>query len=805
MRKICARVLCAVPLLLFLAPPVSAQTNSGDRIRRPIDSSEAVRLRGTEHPAAGSRFDQGRTTGRQVLSGVSLAFRLSPAQHAGLNRLLQEQQDPSSPNYHKWLTPEEYADRFGMTPNDLAKVTAWLQSQGLKVDGVSRSRTAIFFSGTVSQVERAFQTEIHNYLVHGVAHYANATDVALPAAFASEVLGVRNLNDFHPKPRVQPVPKFTSSISGNHFLIPGDFATIYHLGPLYTQGLDGSGQTIAVVGQTVIGLSDIRAFRAASSLPQNDPTFLLVPNTGTASTCSGDVNEADLDVEWSGAVAKGAGIVYLYAGVGPGGTCTKRTSDVFDALQYAINNKIAPVISVSYGLCEASVGATTARIYRQWFQQANAQGQTVTSASGDDGAADCDFNDTSAIHGLAVDIPAAIPEVTGIGGTEFTGDAQVTVNNGCAPADTYWSGSCSPTSGASALSYIPETVWNDPPTTSGFSAGGGGASTIFSKASWQTGPGVPNDGKRDVPDISLNASPAHDPYIFCTAGSCVNGFRDGSNSLRAVGGTSAGAPAFAAILAIINQATQSAGQGNANSILYSLAVSTPSAFHDTTTGNNMVPCTKGSTGCPNGGSIGFSAAANYDQASGLGSLDVFNLVTAWPGFVSTPGFSLVARPAALTIATIGQSGSSTITVGQVNGFSGTVNLSCAPPSGTASKISCSISPSAVVIDTANTSQVATLTINALAASAALQHRRFDLALFTIVSGLFLVGVPRERSLKKPLCILVLCVLGFVVGCGGGSSSSSVSQNQNTSATYVVTINATSGSVTHSFGVNVTVQ
>jgi hypothetical protein len=324
------------------------------------------------------------------------------------------------------------------------------------------------------------------------------------------------------------------------------------------------------------------------------------------------------------------------------------------------------------------------------------------------------------------------------------------------------------------LSYIPETVWNDPPTTS-FSAGGGGASTFFTKAQapWQAGPGVPNDSKRDVPDVSLNASPVHDPYLLCTGGSCVNGFRNATNSLAAVGGTS--------------------------------AVSTPSAFHDTTTGNNNVPCTKGSTGCPTSGNIGFSATANYDQASGLGSLDVFNLVTAWPGFVSTPGFSLGVNPAALTIAAAGQSGSSTVTVGQVNGFSGTVNLSCAIPSTATSKISCSISPSSVVINSTNTSQSATLGINALAASAALQHRRLELlALFTVVPGILLLGVPRRRG-RMLLGFLAAGLLAFTLGCGGGSSSSSVNQNQNTSATYAVTVNASSGSVTHSLTVNVTVK
>src|SRR5437667_588577 len=225
----------------------------------------------------------------------------------------------------------------------------------------------------------------------------------------------------------------------------------------------------------------------------------------------------------------------------------------------------------------------------QWAQAANAPGHTISGPAGDDGAADCDFRVTSSTHGLAVDVPASIPEVTGVGGTEFTGDPSAVVTSGCAAPTTFWAGStapCSPSdTSPTALSYIPETTWNDP-VTKQFLAGGGGASNIFGKPSWQTGSGVPSDGKRDVPDIALNASPVHDPYLYCTQGSCINGFRDASNKLSPVGGTSAGAPTFAGILALINQKTASSGLGNVNPMLYTLAASSPSAFHDITSGSN---------------------------------------------------------------------------------------------------------------------------------------------------------------------------------------------------------------------------
>lgn len=805
-----ARLAFAAVLLLTCSIPASNETASRDRIRRPIDSSERTAVQGTAPPWARIALDRGRTSRARMLSSASLVFRLTPAQQADLESLLQQQQEPSSSNYHRWITPEQYGQRFGIADADLAKIVSWLQSQNLVFTGISASRMEVFFSGSVANVETAFQTEIDDYSTPRGEFFANRVPVSLPAAFASEVVGVRGLNNFTPRARVHPSPRFTSSVSGTHLLMPGDFATIYNLDPLYSQGFDGSGEKIAVVGQTSISLSDIRAFRSASGLSQKDPVIQLVPSTGASTKCADDLTEANLDVEWSGGIAKNASIVYVYAGIGTGTTCKGRTKNVFDALFYAINHspRIAPVISISYGNCEKNIGASTAKIFRQWIQQANAQGQTVVAASGDDGAADCDFQVSLATHGLAVDIPASIPEVTGIGGSEFTGDDKAVVPSGssCAPDTDFWSGSCSLTSGPSAKSYIPETTWNDPVTTKGFSAGGGGASAsasgFFSKPSWQTGPGVPSDGSRDVPDISLNASPAHDPYLICSQGSCVNGFRDSSNSLTAVGGTSAGAPSFAGILAIINQATQSSGQGNANSRLYALAVSNPSAFHDIQGGDNKVPCKAGSTDCPASGSIGFPAGPNYDRATGLGSLDAFNLVTAWPGFSSSPGFTLSASPSAFTVAA-GQSGNTAVSVTGSSGFVGSVSLSCAAPSNASTKISCSVAPAAVNLDTTSTSQAATLTVNALAASAALDRGNFQLLAAVIFPGMMLfVALPSRR--RKLLGLAACVVAGLAISCGGGSSSTG-NKSQAASATYAVTISGTSGPTSHSFTVDVTVK
>ena len=274
---------------------------------------------------------------------------MAPDQQAALDKLLEEQQEPDSPNYHKWLTPEQYAARFGMSDADLAKVSSWLKSQGLTVNGFSRARTRVFFSGTASQVENVFRTELHNYQVDGQTRFANASEVSVPMALSGMVLGVRGLDNFRPRPRARIAkPNFTSHQTGNHFLSPGDFATIYNVKPLWDAGLDGTGETIAVVGQTQIDVSDVDAFRAAAGLPPTNLQLVSVDNTTGFS--SGDEVEADLDVEWSGGVAKNAAILYVYVG-------SNSANNVFDSMEYAIDHNLAPVISTSYGNCEATCAA----------------------------------------------------------------------------------------------------------------------------------------------------------------------------------------------------------------------------------------------------------------------------------------------------------------------------------------------------------------------------------------------------------------------------------------------------------------
>jgi uncharacterized protein (TIGR03437 family) len=595
--------------ICFLAGAANAQQS---RISKAVDNQDRVVLSGHIHPKALPQDDQGRVAPSFALSYVTLMLAPSDSQRADLAQLLLDQQNPNSPNYHHWLTPEQYADRFGVSPDDLSKITAWLEGEGLTVASVARGRNWIAVNGEAARIESAFQTEIHEYLTGGEKHFAAAQEPSVPAAFSGVVLKIRGLNDFRMKPkRILRNPAAHASLAAHYTsldgetnLAPDDVATIYDISPLYTAGFTGKGQSLVIAGQTRINLSDIEQFRSSYGLPANDPKTMLVAGSQDPGISSSDLDEADLDLEWSGAVARDATILFVYS------------TDVIESVQYAIDQNLAPVISQSYGSCELETPQSDATAFQQMAQQANAQGITWFAASGDAGGADCDDSQNP---GLSVDMPGSVPEVTSMGGTEFVeGGGQ------------YWR-STNSASGESAISYIPETTWNDSATDGTPSAGGGGASVYFSKPSWQTGTGVPADNARDVPDLSLNASADHDGYFVYTGG-----------SLQVYGGTSVAAPTFAGVTTLLNQylvstgAQSAPGVGNINPKLYSLAKTAPAAFHDVTTGNNIVTvsCGRRSIGCSST-PVGYSAGKGYDQATGLGSVDVYRLITAWKSGTSS--------------------------------------------------------------------------------------------------------------------------------------------------------------------------
>jgi subtilase family serine protease len=717
-----SRVLVCLLLALMIISGIGYAAVA-DRIAGDLANGPKVAVRGNVHGLARPEFDLGRADGNRLIQGVSLAFRPSPAQQKDLDRFLADLANPKSPNFHKYLTPAQFGERFGLSLNDIAKITNWLQSQGFTNIQVANGRNQISFDGNVGQIESAFSLEMHNYAVDGVVHLANAGEPAIPAVLAGTVIGLGSLNDFAPKPRAKIQSHLTSYVSGNHFLTPADFATIYNINPLYSAGADGTGQKIAVIGQSTVSTTDLNNFRSAAGLPASTVTMTL--QGGTATKCPGDEGESDLDIEWAGGVAKKAQIIFVYAGLSSGDTCSgNRFNSVWNALKYAIDNNVAPFISTSYGYCESptiGVKLSQAQTYQSWAKQALAHGQTIVAASGDSGAADCEPSSSStATTGLAVDIPAAIPEVTGAGGNAFTGDSGTcpssTCPGGLAPADPpYWAASNAGSDViSSALEYIPEMAWNDttasitstPP--GGLSASGGGASLYFAKPAWQTA-STPPDGKRDVPDISISASNFHDPYLVCSEDGdttpCASGFRDSAGgNFFAVGGTSASAPTFSAILALVNQYIGNTGMAPVNPTLYSLAASNPSVFHDVASGDNKVPCTAPSTDCPSGTTqIGFMAGTGYDQVTGLGSVDAFAMAQA------LSPFTLSATALSPATVAAGTSTTTTITLTPNNGFTGTVSFTC---SGLPAGASCSFDPPSVP----NGSGTTTLTIKTAANS-----------------------------------------------------------------------------------------
>ena len=576
---------------------------TAQRVRAVPDDTRTITLTGNRHPLAQGAFDVGAASPRHRMDKMILVLDSSDEQNQALDELIAAQHNPASAGYQKWLTPDEFADQFGVSQNDVDQISAWLTSHGFSVDEVPAGRRTIVFSGTAGMVERAFHTQIRQYQVNGELHYANASDPQIPEALAGVVGGTVTLHDFRRqsmRTTKLAAPDFTNG--GSYYLAPADFATIYNLAPLFSGGFDGTGKSIAIAGRTNINMSDVQTFRSYFGLPLNNPQIVV---NGTNPGINSDEDEAVLDVEWSGAVAKGATIKFVVS------ASTYASDGVDLSAQYIVSNNLAPVMSTSYGNCESSMGTTELAFFKNLWQQAAAEGISVMVSAGDSGAAGCDQgSEATAVAGKAVNGLCSTIYTVCVGGTQF---ADTTSYSAC------WLSSSNATTKGSAISYIPEMAWNQSGSVSGGSglwATGGGASAVYTKPSWQSGPGVPADGMRDVPDISLAAS-SHDGFLIYEKG-----------SLYVIGGTSASSPAFAGIMAIINQKTGSA-QGNPNPTLYALAAlqakgTSHPYFHDVTSGSNSVP-----------GAAGYSAGTGYDLTTGLGTVNASNLVNYWGDAVVT--------------------------------------------------------------------------------------------------------------------------------------------------------------------------
>lgn len=667
--------LCALVFVAFTTAALRAQQPVNQASPVPLitqNLNEALRteLSRNVHPLARPEFDRGEAPADLPLERILLVLKRSSQEEAALQQLIQDQQNIQSPEYHRWLTPEQVGDRFGPAPSDIATVSQWLASKGLQVSRTSKSGMFIEFSGSAAQVGQAFGTSIHSYLVNGQQHWANASDPTIPAALAPVVAGVNSLHNFDKQAQnvplgaysasghrlVSPKPLYTINTSPTEYAVsPYDFAAIYDLLPLWNatpSPINGKGQTIAIVGRSDVDPADAKTMWTYFGLDGTHapaPTLVVTydgPNPGR----TGDELEADIDTQWSGAVAPGATINLVVS------ASTSATDGVDLSALYIVDHNLATVMSESYGGCEEDMGNGGIQFYGALWEQAAAQGISVFVSTGDSGAAGCDDPSGPARSGLQVNGIASTPYNAAVGGTEFN---QLNLWN------TYWNSTNNSVTKQSAIGYIPETTWNSSCTNSllvsvGGSTnaeancnnqkfasllnslgGGGGHSSSWLKPVWQTG--TPGDNARDLPDVSLFASNGflYSYYLICQSGG-LSGCPYGN--LTGVGGTSISSAQFAGIMAMVNQKTGSA-QGVPGLTLYKLAAQYPFAFHDVPAGSTIaMPCASGTTNCTISGPAtdtygvlsGYSAAAGYDLATGLGSVDTANLVNHWQSVSFTP-------------------------------------------------------------------------------------------------------------------------------------------------------------------------
>lgn len=676
-----SKPLCLLLLAITLVYPVAAQTGQAvlvpSRIQGPIDESALTVLRGNTHPLALARFDRGAAPDGLPLDRMLLVLKRSPQQETELRNLLDRQQDVTSPDFRRWLTPEEFGKRFGPSDADIQSVAGWLATHGFQVTQVSKGRTVIEFRGTAGQIQEAFHTAIHQYAVKGKTHWANASDPQIPVALTPVVSGVWSLHSFRKqtnlirsKEKFQIIqrpglpPEATNS-SGQHAVGPIDYSVIYNIKPVYNAGNSGGGVRIGVVGRTNINIFDVFDFRSVFGLFGGS---VSVVNNGPDPGILGGGEEAEavLDTTWASAVAPEAQ-TYLFV------SASTDTTDGVDLSElYIVDNNFTDIMTESFGLCEAAMGQSEIAGLNSLAQQAAAQGITYTVAAGDTGAPGCDdLSEITATGPLSVNGLASTPFNVAVGGTIFNENNQ---------NSKYWSS----TAGLNtALSYIPENVWNESCASCqdpNIAATGGGASIFIPKPNWQAGvKGIPADNVRDLPDVSLTAA-GHDPYLLCLEGSCST-----QGALFGIAGTSASTPAFAGIMALVEaQVRNQAGNatlriGQPNYTLYKLAAAenfaqcnasstttlpnTACVFNDVTIGNNAVP------GQANFGtsSAKYQSTVGYDLATGLGSVNVANLVNKW----STVTFRASATTLDLNPKTSITHGSSVAVTASVKPASGT--------------------------------------------------------------------------------------------------------------------------------------
>jgi pseudomonalisin len=659
-----------------------------NRIAEDPELRTGTTLHGNIPRWAAAANDRG-TAADETPMRLTFVLSRSPELQASFTQLLEDQQNPNSASYHQWLTPQQVGEQYGPTQHDVDAFTTWLGSQGLTVLHTAPSRMFVDTVAPASAVARALSTSFHSYDDAGQPRLSASTDPTIPAAFASVVSSVTGLADLAIVPMhhsetvpmaslsasttqaetTGPRPQFTSS-GGLHYITPGDFATIFNVRGLYSVGYTGTGQKIAIIGRSRIVASDVAAFEAKTGLVSN-VVNTIIPPTGVdpGITLNGDEGEAILDVQRAIGTAPGAQVDLVVSGSAGG------FNGLYVAAQYEVQTLRDPIMNISFGACEAYAGPSQVALWDTLFAQAASEGISVFVSSADSGAATCNtqFGTPQANQFRSINYICSSSYATCVGGTQL---AQGT--NGT----PYWS-TTNGSDFSSALGYIPEGAWNEPGvnTPHVVAGGGGGASIYIPKPSWQTGTGVPTDGARDVPDLSF-PSASNAAYFICYAssgGDCSNNF------FSMFYGTSAAAPAMAGITALMNQKTGSS-QGNMNPLLYRLAANSPSAFHDATPASSGVSCDVSiASKCNNttpglnslsGGVVGYALTTGYDQATGLGSLDVSNFVNAAVNPKSTLAATTLALRGSATLISNTQTAvfTATLTSAITNTPSGSVQF-----------------------------------------------------------------------------------------------------------------------------------
>ena len=640
--------LCGAVCFVSSLAAIAQQPQS--RLTRALEQSPRSVLAHSRSPRVSTATDLGPVPSDMPAPGITLVFRRSASQEAALQQLLSQLQTPGSAQFRRWLTPESFAARFGVADADIEATENWLTSEGFHVESVARSRDRITFSGTAAQVQRAFGAELHHYRVEGAVHFAPASDLTLPAELGAMTAAVLHLSDFRPRPAWKTArsasPAYTEGSTGDHYLLPPDVAAMYDFVPANIGGNQKSivGTTqVAVVGQsyvnTLLGASVVTNFSIYATPLGPSVTVakpILVPGSGVAAISLGDEGESELDLEYINTAGAAYNPFFVYVG-------DNSNYSVFDSLGYAIGENLAPVISISYSICEPLLTSTELDQWNALFEQASAQGQTIVASAGDSGSTGCSGESTASgvtateRQSPAVSFPASSPNVTAVGGTQMTAGSFAAGNT------QYWSPSGNPVNTESLLSYVPEVAWNEGSVARGIVAGGGGASSYFPRPAWQAAfPGMPAGSYRLLPDVALQSSDSDPGYVLCTddptllaengqTASCTNGLVDNNGKLTIAGGTSFAAPIFAGMIALLNTAERATGQGNINPQLFSLAA-TPAtyaaAFHDIASGTTS--CVAGASECSTASQGDYAAGTGYDEATGLGSVDFNALLAAWP-------------------------------------------------------------------------------------------------------------------------------------------------------------------------------